>query len=40
MPIASSNFLIPNGTFIVVLIAFILVLGFIGRNVVPYLNRC
>jgi F-type H+-transporting ATPase subunit b len=39
MPIASSNFLIPNGTFIVVLIAFILVLGFIGRSVVPYLNK-
>ena len=36
---ANSNFLIPNGTFIVVLIAFILVLGFIGRSVVPYLNK-
>jgi len=39
MLIADSNFLIPNGTFIVVLIAFILVLGFIGRSVVPYLNK-
>ncbi|HEV3280016.1 MAG TPA: F0F1 ATP synthase subunit B [Acidimicrobiales bacterium] len=39
MLIADSNFLIPNGTFIVVLIAFILVLGFIGRTVVPYLNK-
>jgi F-type H+-transporting ATPase subunit b len=36
---ANNNFLIPNGTFIVVLIAFILVLGFIGRSVVPYLNK-
>jgi len=39
MPVAASNFLIPNGTFIVVLIAFILVLGFIGRTVVPFLNE-
>jgi F-type H+-transporting ATPase subunit b len=39
MPTASSNFLIPNGTFIVVLLAFILVLGFIGRSVVPFLNE-
>jgi F-type H+-transporting ATPase subunit b len=39
MPVAASNFLIPNGTFIVVLIAFILVLGFIGRSVVPFLNE-
>jgi F-type H+-transporting ATPase subunit b len=38
MLIADSNFLIPNGTFIVVLVAFILVLGFIGRVVVPVLN--
>ena len=38
MPIADSNFLIPNGTFVVVLLAFILVLGFIGWKVVPYLN--
>ena len=38
MPFASSNFLIPNGTFIVVLIAFLLVLGFIGRYVFPLVN--
>jgi F-type H+-transporting ATPase subunit b len=37
--IADSNFLVPNGTFIVVLIAFIVVLGVMGRAVVPYLNR-
>lgn len=34
----SSNFLIPNGTFVVVLLAFLVVLGVIGRYVVPYLN--
>jgi F-type H+-transporting ATPase subunit b len=39
MLIADSNFLVPNGTFIVVLIAFILVLGFIAKLVVPPLNR-
>jgi F-type H+-transporting ATPase subunit b len=39
MPIASSNFLIPNGTFIVVLIAFLLVLGFIAKYVLPPVNK-
>lgn len=39
MTVASSNFLIPNGTFVVVLIAFLLVVFFIGRWVVPYLNK-
>ncbi|MGO9027661.1 MAG: F0F1 ATP synthase subunit B [Acidimicrobiales bacterium] len=40
MPIeASSNFLVPNGTFIVVLIAFILVLAVIARYVLPPLNK-
>ena len=37
MPIA-SNFLVPNGTFIVVLIAFIIVLGVITKYVLPVLN--
>ena len=32
MPIATSNFLVPNGTFIVVLLAFIVVLGVIGQE--------
>ena len=36
---ASSNFLVPNGTFFVVLIAFILVLGFIAKYVLPPLNK-
>jgi F-type H+-transporting ATPase subunit b len=40
MPIeASSNFLVPNGTFIVVLIAFIIVLGVIAKYVLPPLNK-
>ena len=39
MLIADSNFLIPNGTFVVVLIAFLLVVGFIARAVVPYLDN-
>src|SRR5664279_3183038 len=39
MPIAASNFLVPNGTFIVVLIAFIVVLGVIAKYVLPPLNK-
>jgi F-type H+-transporting ATPase subunit b len=39
MTLATSNFLVPNGTFIVVLLAFLVVLGFIGRKVVPVLNK-
>ena len=38
MPLATSNFLVPNGTFIVVLIAFIIVLGVITKYVLPPLN--
>ncbi len=36
---ATSNFLIPNGTFFVVLIAFLLVLAFIGKYVFPWVNN-
>jgi F-type H+-transporting ATPase subunit b len=40
MPIAAnSNFLVPNGTIVYELIAFIIVLGFIGWKVVPYLSK-
>jgi F-type H+-transporting ATPase subunit b len=39
MPLATNNFLIPNGTFIVVLLAFLAVLGVIGRYVLPILNN-
>src|SRR5271165_4775738 len=35
---ATSNFLIPNATFFVELAAFIIVLGVVGRYVLPYLN--
>jgi len=37
--IASSNFLVPNGTLIVEVIAFLLVLVVIGKYVLPPLNR-
>jgi F-type H+-transporting ATPase subunit b len=39
MPIASSNFLVPNGTLIIEIVAFLLVLVFIARVVLPPLNR-
>ncbi len=39
MPIATSNFLVPNGTFIVVLLAFLVVLGVIAKYVLPVLNK-
>lgn len=35
---STSNFLVPNGTFIVVLLAFIVVLGVIAKFVLPVLN--
>lgn len=38
MPFA-SNFLVPNGTFIVELIAFLVVLFVVGRYLVPPLNK-
>ncbi|MGP8059929.1 MAG: F0F1 ATP synthase subunit B [Acidimicrobiales bacterium] len=38
MPLATSNFLIPNATFFVELAAFIIVLGVVGRYVLPPLN--
>ena len=38
MPLATSNFLVPNGTFFVELVAFIIVLGVVGRYVLPPLN--
>jgi F-type H+-transporting ATPase subunit b len=39
MPIASSNFLVPNGTLIVEVIAFLIVLAFIGKAVLPRVNK-
>jgi F-type H+-transporting ATPase subunit b len=37
--IGSSNFLVPNGTFIVELIAFLLVLFILGRYILPYISK-
>jgi F-type H+-transporting ATPase subunit b len=40
MPIASnSNFLVPNGTLIVEIIAFLIVLAVVGRYVLPFVNK-
>ena len=36
---ASSNFLVPNATLIVEIVAFLIVLGVIGRYVLPVLNN-
>jgi F-type H+-transporting ATPase subunit b len=37
--LATSNFLVPNGTLIVEIIAFLAVLGFVWKYVLPPLNR-
>lgn len=37
--IASSNFLVPNATFIVELLAFLVILAILGKYVVPPINR-
>jgi F-type H+-transporting ATPase subunit b len=37
--LATSNFLVPNGTFIVVLLAFLVVVWVIGKKVLPVLNK-
>ncbi len=39
MLIASSNFLVPNGTIIIEVVAFLIVLWFIARKVLPILNK-
>jgi F-type H+-transporting ATPase subunit b len=36
---ATSNFLVPNGTFIVELISFLIVLGVVARYLLPPINR-
>jgi F-type H+-transporting ATPase subunit b len=38
-PLASNNFLVPNATFIAELVAFVLILGFLGRYVLPRVQR-
>jgi F-type H+-transporting ATPase subunit b len=39
MPTATSIFLIPNGTFVVELIAFLVVLGVMARYILPPINK-
>jgi F-type H+-transporting ATPase subunit b len=34
-----SNFLVPNGTFLVELVAFLIILGILGRYVIPPINK-
>jgi F-type H+-transporting ATPase subunit b len=36
---SNSNFLVPNGTFIVEIIAFLILLALLGKYVLPVLNR-
>jgi F-type H+-transporting ATPase subunit b len=36
--LATSNFLIPNGTFIVELVAFVIVLAIVARKFLPFIN--
>jgi F-type H+-transporting ATPase subunit b len=36
---SSSNFLVPNGTFIVEIIAFLIMLAILGRYVLPRINK-
>jgi F-type H+-transporting ATPase subunit b len=36
--LASDNFLLPNGTFIAELIAFLIILGIIWKYIVPYIQ--
>jgi F-type H+-transporting ATPase subunit b len=36
--LASDNFLLPNGTFIAELVAFLLILGILWKYVVPYIQ--
>ncbi|HET6875366.1 MAG TPA: F0F1 ATP synthase subunit B [Acidimicrobiales bacterium] len=38
MLVASSNFLVPNGTFIVELVAFLIVVGVLAKWVLPPIN--
>lgn len=39
MPIATSNFLVPNGTIVVEFIAFVIVLAVMARYILPVLNK-
>ncbi|HZC70862.1 MAG TPA: F0F1 ATP synthase subunit B [Jatrophihabitans sp.] len=37
--VASGNFLVPNATFIAELVAFLLILGILGKYVLPYIQK-
>jgi F-type H+-transporting ATPase subunit b len=37
--LASSNFLVPNGTFVIELLAFLIVVGVLGKYVLPYISK-
>ena len=39
MPIATSNFLVPNGTIVAELIAFVIVLAVMARYILPVVNK-
>ncbi len=39
MLLAASNFLVPNATFFVELVAFLIVVGILGKYVLPVINR-
>lgn len=39
MYVATSNFLVPNGTFIVELVVFLLLLGVLAKWIIPPINR-
>lgn len=39
MIVAANNFLVPNATFVVELVAFLIVLGLLSRYVLPRLNQ-
>lgn len=38
-PLADNNFLVPNATFIVELVAFVVILGIIGRYILPPIQK-
>ncbi|MGI8702732.1 MAG: F0F1 ATP synthase subunit B [Nocardioidaceae bacterium] len=38
-PMAADNFLVPNATFVVELIAFAVILGLLARYVFPHINK-
>ena len=39
MLLGSSNFLVPNATFIVELVAFLVVLGVLAKYILPYISK-